>query len=107
MNYCGPAGLPHSHFLGGPAVWTDQDREKALAWQALKKATCSGCGTRRDEWNPDKGGDRRAYIADVDVCQGCAHVERMQNTASTDPSLKDRRGLKVILRRPKTPVPSP
>lgn len=99
MAYCGPRGLPHSQFLGGPAVWTDLDRDKALAWQALQAATCKSCGTRAEEWHPAKGGDDHAYIADLDVCMGCAQVERMQAAARSDPTLKDRRGVRVVLRR--------
>lgn len=99
MAYCGPKGIPDSHFLGGPLVWTDLDREKALAWQALEAEKCSGCGTRPAEWNENKGGRRDAYTADLDVCLNCAQIERMRNTAQTSPDYKDRRGLRIVLKR--------
>jgi hypothetical protein len=70
LDYCVPLGIPHSVFLG----WSDADRGYALAWQANKRATCSGCGTRADEWAED--GD--AYISDHYTCQGCARLAEEQ-----------------------------
>lgn len=99
MDYCGPRGVPHSHFLGGPAVWSDMDREKALAWQDKDRRTCGGCGTRREQWDTKQGGDRRAFIADIDICPGCEQVERMQNVAS-GPEYESVRGKRVVLRPP-------
>jgi hypothetical protein len=52
--------------------WLPTDRDLALAWQRNKAAVCPGCGTRHDEWDPAQGGDRQAYMADVNHCPGCA-----------------------------------
>lgn len=64
-------------FLGRPVrpgvdpQWLDTDRGYALAWQANKAATCPNCGTRHDEWDPEQGGDRDAYVPDHSMCRGC------------------------------------
>lgn len=67
MDYCAPHGLPHSHFLGGPAGWTGHDRELALAWLMRRNATCPGCGTRPDEWQRDP----YAYVPTPVLDKGC------------------------------------
>jgi hypothetical protein len=46
--------------------WTQVDREYALAWTALKAATCATCGTRHDEWQDD----RDAYEGATHYCRG-------------------------------------
>ncbi|GAA4849754.1 hypothetical protein GCM10023403_10690 [Pseudonocardia benzenivorans] len=71
MDYCGPRGIPHSHFLGGPPQWTDEDRDKALWWLIHDNAKCPNCGTRPDEWDPAKGGHDHAYLAELHKCWGC------------------------------------
>lgn len=71
LQVCDSMGVSHSHFLGGPPRWTDLDRAKALAYQQLMNATCGGCGTRREEWDPKAGGHRNQYLADLDECPGC------------------------------------
>ena len=40
-------------------------------WMIEQKLTCT-CGTRLEEWDPKKGGNRRAYIPQVFTCPGCA-----------------------------------
>lgn len=67
MDYCAPLGLPHSHFLGGPADWSAHDRELAMGWAMRKAQTCPGCGTRRDQWERD----RQAFDAELYDCPGC------------------------------------
>lgn len=47
MDYCGPAGIPHSTFL----AWSDLDRAKALAWQRREGERCPSCGM--DHTAPD------------------------------------------------------
>lgn len=44
MRVCTRAGIPHSHFLGGPLVWTDDDQDLALAAYELEQDRCPGCG---------------------------------------------------------------
>lgn len=36
-----------------------------------EKQTCRSCGTRPDEWNPERGGDRNAYAVALGRCRGC------------------------------------
>jgi hypothetical protein len=71
MAYCGPRGIPHSHFLGGPPVWTREDRDKALWWHIHELGRCPECGTRYDEWDPTKGGHDHAYVHELRKCWGC------------------------------------
>ena len=60
----------------GDPAWLDTDRGYALAWQANKRATCSGCGTRADEWAEDDD----AYISDHITCEGCARLAEEKTT---------------------------
>lgn len=64
MAYCGPRGIPLSHFLAWPAP----DQEAALAWQAQEARRCSGCGTDPDDW----AGDAAAWHVETVLCPGCA-----------------------------------
>lgn len=43
-----------------------------------KAATCSGCGTRRDEWQADPD----AYISVHETCPGCQRLEEEQANVS-------------------------
>lgn len=67
MDYCGPAGIPHSRFL----TWDKDDRDKALWWQIHRAQACPSCGTRPEEWDPDQGGDDFAYTFRIRSCRGC------------------------------------
>jgi hypothetical protein len=72
MDYCGPAGIPHSTFLGaGIGLWDEHDRELALAWDLRRKATCR-CNTRRDQWKDDP----QAFDVDAFDCPGCYALSR-------------------------------
>lgn len=87
-----PLGLPHSTFLG----WSDDDQDKALAWQLEQRLCCGRCGTRRDEWDPERGGDRNAYVADVTRCSGCEVLDQAQRDLAT---MEDTHGVKIGLVR--------
>lgn len=76
MDYCAPAGLPHSQFLGGMPLWTEQDRELAIAWTLRKRGTCQGCGRRRDEFMRDGHFDPLAFDVEFDDCPGCYQLSR-------------------------------
>ena len=76
--------IPHSHFLGGPNVWTDLDRAKVRAYRTWKAEVCSGCGTHASEWDPKRGGDRDAYIADLTYCQGCSRLHESRENEMDD-----------------------
>lgn len=103
MDYCGPRGIPHSHFLGGLNEWTPDDYQKALAWQLHEQRRCSSCGTHPDEWDPEQGGDPHAYEAGLTHCRGCEvnakatdlHTEHTKQKGS-------RRGYRPAL-KPTTP----
>jgi hypothetical protein len=69
-----------------------------LAWQELDRQTCRGCGTRPEEWNPEQGGDRKAYRAEVRVCPGCEVRERGEADLN-DPSRKAQRGKQLVMLR--------
>lgn len=70
MAYVGPKGIPLSEFL----TWDTHDQEAALLWQAHEARRCGQCRTHPWDWNPDKGGRRQAYTAEVVQCPGCAAV---------------------------------
>jgi hypothetical protein len=73
-------------FLGravrpGAPAWLAADRAYALVWTANRQATCSGCGTRQDEWDEDED----AYISDHWTCPGCVRKhEHQQNNLDRD-----------------------
>ncbi|MFJ7422731.1 hypothetical protein ACIQXD_29630 [Streptomyces uncialis] len=79
----------------GDGRWTVLDRHKALAYLALERATCDGCGTRSEEWVPDAGGHRFAYVTETSRCPGCELVE-MERAQVPDGA--DGRGVKIGLR---------
>lgn len=91
--------IPHSHFLGGPLVWTQADRDKAIWHQVQKAETCPSCGTRPAEWDPDEGGHRHAYTAEVGRCPGCAVLEQQQEAFSSAMKGEYPRGSRVVLKR--------
>ena len=85
MDYCGPNGIPHSRFLG----WSEDDQDKALAWQRHVALACAGCGTREAEWEADP----LAWMGDIVHCPGCAALEQeRENIPPESP-----RGLRVRL----------
>lgn len=94
LELCDRWGVPHSHFLGGPPRWTDLDRDKALAYALLARQTCV-CGTRLEEWDPELGGARDAYVGDTVRCPGC---QRLEEERAQIPSSE--LGVKPYLRTP-------
>jgi hypothetical protein len=98
MDICQTYRISHSHYLGGPPVWTEQDRDKAI-WHARYRAErCSSCGTHPDEWDPAKGGDRQAYGAVESRCAGCAALEHQQAALESRPKEDRVRGVRIVLR---------
>lgn len=85
MAACVAHGISHSHFLGGPPVWTPEDRDKAVWYEIHKREACPSCGTRPDEWDPDKGGHDHAYLAQLQQCPGCATKAPADKKASEKP----------------------
>jgi hypothetical protein len=78
--------------VGDPA-WLDTDRGYALAWTSDKRATCTGCGTRADEWDDDED----AYIGDQVHCPGCAVLAQEQANIPRDGDGQPRPGRHVFL----------
>lgn len=75
MAICGPALIPHSHFLGGPAVWTELDRDKQRAWHRRQQQTHS-CGVHPEVWDPELGGDLDGLRLVSKVCRACEIAEQ-------------------------------
>jgi hypothetical protein len=73
MDYCGPQGIPWLGFLG----WDRLSREAAIEWARVRADTCT-CGTRLEEWDPERGGHPAAYVATVRDCKGCAAIARRE-----------------------------
>lgn len=65
--------IPYSHWRGGPPVWTDEDRAKAIAWRRYEQATCPKCKTRREDWVDEEGHllDDPTWTVTFDQCHGC------------------------------------
>lgn len=79
LDICERHGISHSHYLGGPQLWTDLDREKVEAYKLWKSEACQKCGTHPDWWDPAKGGDRNAFIATDRRCPGCEVFEELHD----------------------------
>lgn len=72
MAACARLGISHSHFLGGPPVFTQADRDKAVWYEIHERTRCPSCGTRPEEWDPEQGGHDHAYTWEIHRCWGCA-----------------------------------
>jgi hypothetical protein len=83
--------IPHSEFL----AWPDTDRDKAIWHHVLKRQACSGCGTRAEEWDPEKGGRTDAYKPMASRCPGCGLLHDLEEK----PAVKDIPGTHVFLVR--------
>lgn len=59
-------------------------------------SACSQCGTRPEEWDPARGGHRRAYLATVEVCRGCQAIAQRGESLSEE---QRNRGYQVVLSR--------
>ena len=104
MDACEAYGIPHSQFMGAGAAgrWTSLDRAKAMAYRAYSRTTCSGCGTRADEWEPALGGDRFAYVTETHRCPGCELIEMERDQVPDGP---EGRGVKIGLRPGRDQIP--
>ena len=67
VGWCSDHGLPHSTLLS----WSAEDRAKLTGYLLESAARCQMCGTAPWEWDPEQGGDRRAYEAASNFCMGC------------------------------------
>lgn len=79
-------GLSHSQFLSWPA----EDQDKALAYLRFERQRCSGCGTRKAEWERDPF----AYVGNTRKCPGCEVLEQeAENVDENDRSRAWKHGL--------------
>lgn len=103
LQVCEVYRIPHSHFLGGPPVWTQTDRDKAIWHQIHKRQTCPSCGTHPDDWDPDKGGDLNAWVAGEHHCKGCQRLQVAQERTDKRAERGDKplKGTTITLQRPK------
>ncbi len=92
MDYCLPLGIPHSEFLR----WSDEDRRKALEWQADKKDHCGSCGQRRSDWLDENGKELMDPPFEVTeyLCPGCQELELY-----TEEKREKRKGVHYAFRR--------
>ncbi|MCK2214293.1 hypothetical protein MF672_010890 [Actinomadura sp. ATCC 31491] len=90
MAVCHHYRIPHSQFLSWPA----DDRDKAIAYYVRERSRCGTCGTRPEEWDEARGGDRHAYYAVERWCGGCAQIEAMRASMPGDTG----RGIKISLK---------
>lgn len=84
LSYVVPLGIPHSEFL----AWDEDDQDKALAFRRAEREICSGCGTRRVEWEED----RFAYVGATHRCPGCEIIEQERRNLG-----EDQDGMKVYV----------
>ncbi len=91
MAICHHYRIPHSQFLR----WRKDDRDKAIAQHVREASRCRTCGTRPEEWDETRGGDRHAYVAVERWCGGCAQIEGRQASLPADAG----RGIYISLKR--------
>lgn len=87
MAICGPAVIPHSHFLGGPLVWTELDREKQRAWHR-RQAETHTCGVHPDVWDHERGGDLGNLHMESRWCSACQYADAAFKEAGQMPAGK-------------------
>ena len=75
-------------------MWTDRDRDKALAYRDYQRTVCSQCGTRYDDWDHGFPGQEDAYVAVYQRCVGCQVISEKQDGLKDD---SDRHGKKIAL----------
>lgn len=81
-------GVPRSLFLGAPLpapgepLWTEEDRDWALALIALEADRCGGCGQPRSESTHSR--NEFAYTAEPQRCHACAAMEKAARTFGGD-----------------------
>lgn len=92
MAVCAAYGIRHSEFLG----WDKDDRDKAIWFHLDQQQTCPSCGTRRDEWDPEQGGNPRAYVAKTEQCPGCQALGQHRNGLGKE--IERLHGVQIVLK---------
>lgn len=77
-------------------MWTQTDRDKAVWLEIHRRESCSECGTREQEWDPDMGGHDYAYRPQLRKCWGCARKAEAQERVKDEDA---RKGVRVVLVR--------
>lgn len=80
MGVCRQYQISHSYFLGGPPRWTEDDQDKALAYERYTRAKCGNCNTSLEEWEEDQF----AYVGHQWRCPGCEIIEQERGTVPED-----------------------
>lgn len=88
--------VSHSHLKGGPALWSDVDVEKALAYAAWKAGVHGKCGTHAGDW-ADGAVPFEAYDW---RCTGCELIESYEHSVTKDRPREQMFGLGFGLRVP-------
>ncbi len=59
--------------MPGEPLWLDEDRRKAMEWQADRRDHCGQCGQRRSDWLDEKGMELREPPFEVveTLCPSC------------------------------------
>jgi hypothetical protein len=60
-----------------------------MAWMLEQRLACNNCGTRLEEWDENKGGDRFAYYAKAYACPGCRAIH-YKHEAEIENAKKDK-----------------
>lgn len=63
LDYTAERGIAHSVFL----TWSEDDQDKVLAWQAIQRAKCPGCGLPVHDTTQDE----MAWDAEALRCFAC------------------------------------
>lgn len=74
MSVCRRYGISHSYFLGGSRRWTQEDRDKAIAYERHLLERCPNCGTFYEDWrDPEtkKWLEEPRYQPVAKRCPGC------------------------------------
>lgn len=79
----------------GEPMWTDEDTDLALEWQAEKNLRCGSCGHPLDE--STDADNARAYQAHEVVCYGCMVIDLRRKALSEQES--DMAGRHVYARK--------
>ena len=80
MGVCRQYRISHSHFLGGPPRWDEDDQDKAIAHENYIRAACGECGTRLSEWEEDPD----AFVGYHWRCPGCEIIEQERDNVPED-----------------------
>lgn len=103
MGICETYKVSHSHFLGGPRRWTNQDRDKAIWFRVRQAQTCQSCGTHPYDWDEAEGGRPDAWRAVSHHCKGCQVLqvaqERLDQKNSREDAAPIKKGSRLVLKR--------